>query len=124
MNYATILGGMCTLLGTSTNLIVAGLVHQQDGMRSLDMFDPLSVGGIAALAGGAYLLLASRWLLPERRSALQQARDTREYVVEMLLEPGGEVEGRDIGDDRLRPLEGSFVELGNALWREKRGQAV
>src|SRR3546814_9408560 len=93
MNYATILGGMCTLLGTSTNLIVAGLGHQQDGMRALDMFDPLSVGGIAALAGGAYLLLASRWLLPERRSALQQARDTREYVVEMLVEPGGEVEG-------------------------------
>src|SRR3546814_7089116 len=92
MNYATILGGMCTLLGTSTNLIVAGLVHQQDGMRSLDMFDPLSVGGIAALAGVAYLLLASRWLLPERRSALQQARDTRAYWVEMLVEPGGEVE--------------------------------
>lgn len=109
MNYATILGGMCTLLGTSTNLIVAGLVHQQDGMRPLDMFDPLSVGGIAALAGGAYLVLAGRWLLPERRSALQQARDTREYVVEMLVEPGGDVEGRNIGEARLRQLEGSFL---------------
>src|SRR3546814_2816282 len=100
---------MCTLLGTSTNLIVAGLVHQQDGMRSLDMFDPLSVGGIAALAGGAYLLLASRWLLPERRSALEQARVTREYVGERLVEPGGEVEGRNIGEARLRQLEGSFL---------------
>src|SRR5690606_24269120 len=109
MNYATILGGMCTLLGTSTNLIVAGLVHQQDGMRPLDLFDPLSVGGLAALAGGVYLVLAGRWLLPERRSALQQARDTREYVVEMLVEAGGEVDGRSIGEARLRQLEGSFL---------------
>ena len=109
MNYATILGGMCTLLGTSTNLIVAGLVHQQGGMRPLSMFDPLAVGGIAALAGCTYLVLAGRWLLPERRSALQQARDTREYVVEMLVEPGGEVEGRTIGQARLRQLEGSYL---------------
>lgn len=109
MNYATILGGMCTLLGTSTNLIVAGLVRQQGGMRPLDMFDPLSVGGIAAVAGCAYLVLAGRWLLPERRSALQQARDTREYVVEMLVEPEGEIAGRTIGQAGLRQLAGSFL---------------
>ena len=89
MNYATILGGMCTLVGTSTNLIVAGLVLQHGGIRPLGMFDPLGVGAVAALAGGLYLVVASRWLLPERRSALQQARDIREYVVEMLVEPGG-----------------------------------
>ena len=109
MNYATILGGMCTLVGTSTNLIVAGLVLQQGGMRPLDMFDPLSVGGIAVIAGGTYLLLAGRWLLPDRRSALQQARDTREYVVEMLVEPAGHVAGLTIGEARLRQLGGSFL---------------
>jgi di/tricarboxylate transporter len=109
MNYATILGGMCTLVGTSTNLIVAGLVLRQGGMRPMGMFDPLGVGAIAAIAGGAYLLLASRWLLPERRSALQQAGDTREYVVEMLVETDGPVAGRSIGQAHLRQLAGSFL---------------
>lgn len=109
MNYATILGGMCTLVGTSTNLIVAGLVIRQGGIEPLDMFDPLGVGAVAAVAGGLYLLLAARWLLPNRRSALQQAGDLREYVVEMLVEAGGPVEGRSIGEARLRQLAGSFL---------------
>ena len=78
MNYATILGGMCTLVGTSTNLIVAGLVLQQGDMPALTMFTPLGVGAVAVVAGGTFLLVAGRWLLPDRRSAVQQAADTRE----------------------------------------------
>ena len=78
MNYATILGGMCTLVGTSTNLIVAGLVLRQGGIEPLDMFDPLGVGAAAALAGGLYLLVASRRVLPNRRSALQHRGHIRE----------------------------------------------
>ena len=109
MNYATILGGMCTLVGTSTNLIVAGLVLRHGGIEPLDMFDPLSVGAVAAVAGGLYLLVASRWLLPVRRSALQQAGDLREYVVEMLVEEGGAVAGLSIGEAHLRQLAGSFL---------------
>lgn len=109
MNYATILGGMCTLVGTSTNLIVAGLVLRHGGIAPLEMFDPLGVGAAAAVAGGLYLLVASRWLLPERRSAMQQAGDIREYVVEMLVEAGGPVAGRSIGEARLRQLAGSFL---------------
>lgn len=109
MNYATILGGMCTLVGTSTNLIVAGLVLRHGGIEPLEMFDPLGVGAAAAVAGGLYLLVASRWLLPERRSAMQQAGDIREYVVEMLVEAGGPVAGHSIGEARLRQLAGSFL---------------
>jgi len=109
MNYATILGGMCTLVGTSTNLIVAGLVLRQGEIEPLEMFDPLGVGAAAAVAGGLYLLVASRWLLPERRSAMQQAGDLREYVVEMLVEEGGPVAGHSIGEARLRQLAGSFL---------------
>src|SRR5690606_19639018 len=115
MNYATVLGGMCTLVGTSTNLIVAGLVLQQEGMPALSMFTPLGVGAVAVLAGGTFLLLAGRWLLPDRRSAFDQASDTHEYVVEMMVEADGPVDGKTIGDARLRQLEGSFlVELVRA----------
>ncbi|KAB8179323.1 TRAP transporter large permease subunit [Lysobacter maris] len=118
MNYATILGGMCTLVGTSTNLIVAGLAVQA-GLPALHMFTPFGVGVVAAVAGVAYLLTIGRWLLPERRSTLQQAvADVREYVVEMLVEDDGELVGKTIGEAGLRHLEGSYLlELvrGNAV---------
>jgi di/tricarboxylate transporter len=73
------------------------------------MFDPLGVGAVAAVAGCAYLLTVGRWLLPVRRSALEQATDTREYAVEMEIEPGGAVDGRTVGQARLRQLAGSFL---------------
>jgi di/tricarboxylate transporter len=109
MNYATILGGMCTLVGTSTNLIVSGLVLQA-GLPALHMFTPLGVGALAAAAGAAYLLTVGRWLLPERRSTLQQAvADIREYTVEMLVECEGGIAGKTIGEARLRKLAGSYL---------------
>lgn len=109
MNYATILGGMCTLVGTSTNLIVAGLALQA-GLPALHMFTPLGVGLAAVFSGGIYLLTVGRWLLPERQSALQQATaDAREYSVEMLVEPGGAIANRTIGEARLRNLKGSYL---------------
>ncbi|MGY1425756.1 SLC13 family permease [Lysobacter sp. A289] len=109
MNYATILGGMCTLVGTSTNLIVAGLVVQA-GLPALHMFTPLGVGMVATTAGGVYLLTVGRWLLPERRSAWEQATaDTREYSVEMLVEAAGDVAGKTIGEARLRHLADSYL---------------
>ncbi|QDH71025.1 SLC13 family permease [Marilutibacter alkalisoli] len=109
MNYATILGGMCTLVGTSTNLIVSGLVLQA-GLPGLHMFTPLGVGAVAALAGIAYLLTLGRWLLPQRRSTLQQAvADVREYTVEMLVEDEGGLAGKTIDEARLRHLSGSYL---------------
>lgn len=108
MNYATILGGMCTLLGTSTNLIVAGLVVAQ-GMPALGMFDPLPVAFPVLLAGLAYLALAGRWL-PTRRSAFDQAaQDAREYAVEMLVTEGGGLAGKTVATAGLRHLKGSFL---------------
>ncbi|GAB3734901.1 SLC13 family permease [Luteimonas pelagia] len=115
MNYATVLGGMCTLVGTSTNLIVAGLVLQQPGIEALGMFDPLGVGAAAALAGIAYLLLVGRWLLPQRASALQQASHTAEFAVEMLVEAGSPVVGNTIEAAGLRHLSGSYLV---ELWRD------
>lgn len=115
MNYATVLGGMCTLVGTSTNLIVAGLVLQQPGMQALGMFDPLAVGATAAVAGMVYLLTLGRWLLPDRASALQQASRTGEFAVEMLVEQDGPIAGRSIEDAGLRHLSGSYLV---ELWRD------
>lgn len=108
MNYATILGGMTTLLGTSTNLIVAGLVVAA-GLPALGMFAPLGVGVAALLAGSIYLLTLGRWLLPDRQSVFQQAANVCEYAVEMLVEAGGRLSGETIATAGLRQLEGSYL---------------
>jgi di/tricarboxylate transporter len=109
MNYATILGGMCTLIGTSTNLIVAGLVVAQ-GLPRLGMFDPVTVALPALLVGLLYLGTVGRWLLPARRSAFDQAAaESREYAVEMLVEADGWAVGKTVGAAGLRHLSGSFL---------------
>ncbi|MFA7488538.1 MAG: SLC13 family permease [Lysobacteraceae bacterium] len=109
MNYATVLGGMCTLIGTSTNLIVAGLVVAA-GLAPLGMFDPFLVALPAVVAGVLYLTLAGHWLLPERRTALEQAvAEAHEYSVEMLVEPDGSLAGRTVDEAGLRHLSGSYL---------------
>jgi len=76
LSYATILGGMCTLIGTSTNLIVAGLVEKQ-GLPQLGMFDLTLVGLPCALVGVAYLVILGPRLLPQRQS--QSGNNQRKY---------------------------------------------
>src|SRR5690606_20241061 len=78
-------------------------------MEPLRMFDPLGVGAAAAIAGCAYLLTVGRWLLPVRRSAVEQATDTREYAVGMEIVAAGPVNGRTIEEARLRNLAGSYL---------------
>jgi di/tricarboxylate transporter len=66
LSYAAILGGTCTLIGTSTNLVVHGLLQAQVPDASLQMFDLAWVGLPLALTGIAFLYATSRWLLPDR----------------------------------------------------------
>ena len=66
ISYATILGGMCTLIGTSTNLVVDGMILDA-GYKGFGMFELGRVGVFIALAGILYLLFFSSGLLPEAR---------------------------------------------------------
>ena len=109
LSYAAILGGTCTLIGTSTNLVVNGLLLAEPGSRGLGMFELAWVGIPLALVGLGFILLTSRWLLPERRSALSKLENPREYSVEMLVEPQGPLVGKSIEDAGLRHLTGMFL---------------
>ncbi|MGR8950278.1 MAG: SLC13 family permease, partial [Gammaproteobacteria bacterium] len=104
-----ILGGACTLIGTSTNLIVNGWLIDETNSAGLGMFEIAKVALPIALLGISFVLLTSRWLVPDRRPALQISDDAREYVVEMIIDPGSSLIGQSIEDAGLRGLGGLFV---------------
>ncbi len=113
LSYAAILGGMCTLIGTSTNLIIADLNTQAIAGGSisepLHFFSPAAVGLPATIIGLIYMMIASRWLLPERRPAVSVSDDPRQYTVEMQVDPTGPLVGRSIEDAGLRHLPGLYI---------------
>lgn len=116
LSYAAILGGTCTLIGTSTNLVVNGLYiaaqhnGQIDASRSgLGMFDITWVGVPAAIAGCAYIVLTNRWLLPDRRPAISPQDDPRKYTAELMVEPDSPLVGKTIEEAGLRHLPGAFL---------------
>ncbi|MBM3990994.1 MAG: SLC13 family permease [Planctomycetes bacterium] len=110
LSYATILGGVCTLIGTSTNMVVYGLAVQECGRRDVfNMFDLAWVGVPCAIVGIAFLVMTGRWLLPERKPSISAASDPREYTVEMEVEPGSGLVGQTIEAAGLRGLPGMYV---------------
>ena len=113
MSYAAVLGGMCTLMGTSTNLIVADLnasaIRAGAASEPLGFFSPAIVGVPATVLGLVYMLVASRYLIPERQKAVSVADDPQQYTVEMQVESGGPLIGRTIEEAGLRHLPGLYV---------------
>jgi len=109
LSYASILGGTCTLIGTSTNLVVNGLMGAHGDLPTLGMFEIAWVGLPCALVGILYLLTAGRWLLPDRRPVMSDLDDPREYTVEMLVEPASPLVGRTIEEAGLRHLPGVYL---------------
>ncbi len=109
LSYAAILGGTCTLIGTSTNLVVNGLLVERAPGAGLGMFDLAWVGLPVAVIGMVFICATSRWLLPERSSTKVQFGETREYSVEMLVDEGGPLVGKTIEDAGLRHLNQMYL---------------
>ena len=91
LSYVTILGGICTLIGTSTNLVVHGMILEA-GYEGFTMFELGKVGIFIAIAGIIYLFLFSSKLLPDvRTDAVKQDDEPEEDVglhrVEAVLGP-------------------------------------
>lgn len=85
LSYISILGGTCTLIGTSTNLIVNGLL-QKEGLPGLAMFDITGVGLTLLVACSTFLLLFGNRLLPDHQGITEEADKVREYHVEMIVD--------------------------------------
>ncbi len=110
LSYAAIFGGCCTILGTSTNLVVVGLLSEQAHIeRKLGLFEIAWVGVPCAVVGIVYVLVFSRWLLPDRRAVDEDLSNPKEYTVEMLVEPLSPLVGQTIEQAGLRHLRGMFL---------------
>ena len=108
LSYAAILGGTVTVLGTSTNLVVSGLL-QQSGEPALGLFEITKVGGPVAVVGLGMLMLV-RGLVPERRTAAEQAKaEVREFTVDMRVISDGPVDGATVVEAGLRDLAGVYL---------------
>ena len=107
LSFLSILGGTCSLIGTSTNLVVQGLLIKP-GCRPMSMFEIAWVGLPCALLGAAYLLTIGRRLLPDRKELIEQLEESRrEYLVEMLVQPGCRLVGKTVARGRAAAPAGA-----------------
>ncbi|MGE0485880.1 MAG: SLC13 family permease [Gammaproteobacteria bacterium] len=109
LSFAAILGGACTLIGTSTNLIINGWLVAAGHHAGLGIFEITPVMLPIAVIGLLFVVYASPWLLPLRRPVFESLGDAREYVVEMQVEANSELVGRSIDEAGLRGLPGLFL---------------
>jgi di/tricarboxylate transporter len=113
LSYAAILGGCATLIGTSTNLIVNGLVEDQTvfpDFKTLGLFDFSIVGVPMILIGMVYLILFAEKLLPVRKDAMEDfSTKSREYMVEVIVRKESDIVGKSVGEAGLRNLKGLFL---------------
>jgi di/tricarboxylate transporter len=107
LSFATILGGTCTLIGTSTNVVAAALAGKH-GLQ-VGLFELSAVGVPAAIAGLLYIVIAQRWLLPTRAASESVLQDARQYTLTMTVEPDSPVVGKSIEVAGLRHLPGLYL---------------
>ncbi|MFV0553453.1 MAG: SLC13 family permease [Mangrovibacterium sp.] len=100
LSYATIFGGMCTLIGTSTNLVVHGMM-QESGMSGLGMFETGKVGIIIAVIGFLYLITIGNKLLPGKKdNTLRHAYDRKKYFLDASLTKNSSLIGSEVENGR------------------------
>ena len=120
LSYASQFGGVCTLIGTSTNLLVSS-ISEQAGYGSFSMFEFSRMGLILFAAGVAFFLAFGRWLLPDRRMREVSAMyHLGEYVTEMRVRQRSPLVGRSVLESRLGEDHDVTVlrvlEVGEAGW--------
>ena len=130
--FASILGGTCTLIGTSTNIAVSGFI-EKEGLEPLSMFEVTPIGLVLVTVGIAYLMLVGRRLLPDHKDeSLTDEYSMREYLSEIVVMPDSDLIGQPVfasglttknflvlevirGDERFIPDSSTTIEPEDVL---------
>jgi len=104
LSFASILGGTCTLIGTATNLIIAGLVIDaiesgaggSAGLRELQLFDPSFIAVPAMFLGLILMIAVSGWLLPGEQQGVARGKSIRRYGAEFTVPIGSSLIGQTL----------------------------
>ena len=105
MGFATLLGGMCTTIGTSTNLLVVSVAASM-GLRRLEMFDFLMPAFIAGSVGIAYLWLLAPKIIPKREQPLADT-SPRIFAAHLVILEGSSAEGKTVAE-AIKMTDGSM----------------
>lgn len=103
LSFAAIFGGLCTLIGTSTNILVSAIAADA-GLRPFGMFEFAPLGLVLLLVGTGYMLAVGVRLIPERRpprEGLTRSFRMDEYVTELVLLPESTSVGQPLGESEL-----------------------
>ncbi|MGI8409080.1 MAG: SLC13 family permease [Pyrinomonadaceae bacterium] len=118
--FGAILGGSCTLIGTSTNLAVSGAITRY-GLAPFSMFELTTVGIVIFAAGMFYMLVLGRKMLPNRGGGTSLTDDysIREYISELVVLPNSRLVGKTLGESNIN-IELELNVLGIIRGDEKR----
>ena len=125
LSFLTVLRGMTTLIGTSTNLVINGFMKDSaqkaeatttasadylNALRQFSLFEITPLGIACCAAGTFYMVLAAPRLLPDRKGVVETlSESSREYLVDMMIMPGCRLIGQTVETAGLRALPGLFL---------------
>jgi di/tricarboxylate transporter len=109
LSFASILGGTITFFGTSTNLVVHGLLVDRDPSLAMGLFDIAWVGVPVAVVGLIYLIVLGPRMLPARRGAAALFENPREFTIEMEVDAAGPLVDMSVEQAGLRHLRELFL---------------
>jgi di/tricarboxylate transporter len=111
LSYASIFGGTCTLIGTSTNILVSGIA-QENGIEGISIFTTTPLGVILLIFGAVYLFFFGRRNLPDRGAEDPEAFNIRDYITEIEILEGSQLVGKKILESAFhREVEVDIIEI-------------
>ncbi|MEA2643692.1 MAG: hypothetical protein QOG08_718, partial [Chloroflexota bacterium] len=108
LNLAILVGGLITAIGTTTNVVISGLLTASHN-KPLSLLEPAPVGLAIAAAVLILLIVITPWLVRDRTAPGEDLSDARSFTVEMVVVSGAAIAGRTVSQAGLRNLDGVFL---------------